>query len=114
MPPPSPPDVVIDDSDLGGSQPNRSSYEERHRYAGARRRNQLKDVLHWVIIVLMLVGVLILSALFVTWAWHLMAPLDCQWLEPEQLKTIERVLFSGIIGLVLGKTVDKQLDKLSD
>ncbi len=65
-----------------------------------------QKVLHRVFIVAIQSAAAILGAVLVIRIYHMVMPYSCQWLCDFQLQALDKFLFSGVIGALIGRHFD--------
>ncbi|MBN1950302.1 MAG: hypothetical protein JW801_03810 [Bacteroidales bacterium] len=74
----------------------KSLEEEKNKYNGHTRKN-----LHYIFIIALWGAFTIISIVVLIRVWHLLTPWD--WLDQQSISSIDRFLFSGVLGGVLVK-----------
>ena len=77
------------------------SYEKESRRKDFLRSENLKDILHWLVIGgVIIMGLLLISGI-VIWALHVLLPVHKHWLTPEQISEIQKIMSSALLALVI-------------
>lgn len=76
----------------------RAKQEERELY----RREDFKNVLHWVSRSLVYIFFCLFLVILVVRVWHLVTPIAWRWLSELQVDGIDKIVFSGTIGGIVG------------
>jgi len=85
----------------------KSSQEAEFLYREKKREEDLRVILHYITkIALVVVFVVIVIVLLIRVA-HFILPLSCKWLDDNQLQTLDKFFFSGAIGSLLTKNMNK-------
>ena len=84
--------------------PNRASVHEENELASAvnqhRRRENLRNWLHYVTLAGIALSVLIISAGVIVYTFHLLAPSNMHWLKDPQLAQIRDFGFGVMLSLI--------------
>lgn len=93
------------------SRPDKTSHREERRI---NREDQREGVIHAVFIWTIRGIAICLGIMFLVRVWHFVAPYGLHWLCPEQIETLDRFLFSGLVGAVVGKYIDLAMSPGND
>lgn len=77
-----------------------------------QRGESLKDKLHWLTHVLIVVMAALLFFGIVTWAWHVLAPASWHWLDVSQWDRLKEAMSSALVAIVVSEYSKKFLGKL--
>ena len=81
--------------------------EDRERF----REEQIKDLTHKLLKIVIWGLFIIVGVLFVVRIWHMAGgPSNLKWLDQSQLNEIDKFLYSGAFGGLLGKYTNKLLN----
>jgi hypothetical protein len=94
---------------FGTVEPDDRALKEQTAYARGdeQRHEEKKQTAHSISIFVLRLFALTLSLVFLIRIHHLVAPRQWRWLDDEQLQTIDYLLFSGVIGGVIGGHLNK-------
>lgn len=81
--------------------------EERKLYKQYRRDEAEKDNIHKIFKIFLWILAIGLGAIFMVRIVHFVIPPYLQWLAPEQLQEIDKLLFTGFAGTFVGRYVNK-------
>ena len=65
------------------------------------RSETFKNNINNAMTILFWLAILVISIMFVSWAWHLLTPLELHYLKEAQIEKIETMLFSGALAGVV-------------
>lgn len=82
-------------------QDKKSEQEAFHRFAAAKRANQMHNTRHWSLIFFIWFSLFILIGLIVFRLWHVMMPAGARWLPAPDLARIDEIFVDGSIGALL-------------
>lgn len=74
-----------------------SQLESENLFNDSKRGEQYRKHIYWIVSKGLYVGGFIIVCLILIWAFHIMSPLCWRWLDPSEIHTIERIIFSGVI-----------------
>ena len=104
-----PVEAVIEESvpgfdQFGTVEPDAQALQERKAYAKGdeQRHEEKKQTAHHISIWVLRLFALVLCVVFLIRIYHLVTPHSWCWLDANQLQTIDYLLFSGLIGGVIG------------
>jgi hypothetical protein len=87
-----------------GKKPvDKSALQEENSLFSAKKQNLLNTLFLFAIRVVAIV----LMVMFLVRIWHIIAPWQSHWLMGSDLEELDRFLFSGALGTLLGKYADK-------
>lgn len=95
--------VILDENP--GSESKRSDKEQKALFDQQRLKT-----FHWIFIWGVRIAAVSLAAMFIVRIWHFITPMCWQWLDDTQIQMIDRFLFSGAIGAIVGKYFDEVFD----
>jgi hypothetical protein len=89
---------------FGDVEPDAQAIEERGVYekGDEQRHEEKKQAAHNITIRVFQLFAIVLCIVFVIRIYHLVIPHCWEWLDSGQLQTIDYLIFSGVIGGVIG------------
>lgn len=91
--------IALDDEDYV-----KESLKKEHH-----RGEKLKDILHSLVKVsVIVVGVLLICGICI-WAWHLLVPVKLHWLTTQQIFDIQKIMSSALLAIVISDYAKKYL-----
>lgn len=100
--------MVYSFDDVNGLESNISAdrltiaKEEKEIYEIYSEKGRQKHTYKLTIVSMWLLGIMGLTLLTIR-IYHFLTPVDWQWLDINQMQTLDKMLFSGTIGSILGK-----------
>lgn len=89
----------------------RLAEEEAKNLMGPKK---VRTTIHELTVIILWFGAAVLLCIFAVRAWHLIGPMKCRWLPPEELQSIDKMLFSSAFGGIVIKYIgDILFDKKS-
>ena len=86
-----------------------SDYEKESRKKEHQRGEKLRDTLHKLVVVgVIIMGVLLIFGILV-WAWHVLVTDNWHWLSTEQMREIQQIMSSVLLALVVSDYAKKYL-----
>lgn len=95
---------VPDDLPLEEAPPTIKDAEAEEEALYKRER---KQTLHTIFIYGVQLSAILIGIVLIVRILHFITPLCWHWLDDSQLQTIDKFLFSGIIGALVGRNFDK-------
>ena len=86
-----------------------SQKEDTKLFGDNKRREEFKQWFHRFFIFFLSIGFLLLVAVLVTRMVHLIIPTCYHWLNKEQITALDKLLFSGALGGLIGKHLSVSL-----
>lgn len=96
----------IDESSVPSAD-DTSSLENERYFNKFRREERIKNSLHWVFIVFIWFAFICGISLIGIRVYHMVFSQTYHWLCTDQLHEIDRILFSGVIGTLIGSYFNK-------
>jgi hypothetical protein len=89
---------------FGAVEPDAQALKERKAYARGdlQRHEEKKQAVHSVSILFLQLFALALCIVFLIRIYHLITPLSWRWLDRDDIQTLDYLLFSGVIGGIIG------------
>lgn len=75
--------------------------------------NEKQKVLHWIYVIGIRLAFTFVCIVFAIRIYHFVTPYSWQWLCEHQLQVLDKFLFSGVIGALIGKNFDKVFKDLN-
>lgn len=75
--------------------------------------DERQKVLHWVYVWGIRIAFFCICVVFAIRIYHFITPYSWQWLCELQLQVLDKFLFSGVIGALIGKNFDKAIKDMS-
>ena len=92
----------------------REGYGAHSKHKQHFRKEDLRSVIHWSIVILVLIAVVTIGGMLATWGWHTLAPQHYHWLSPEELTQIKSLLFSAAMAAFVSEYARKMLADISN
>ena len=89
---------------------NKARIEEDQYRTKAQRDDQIQKHLNYIVVITMWILFALFVVIFIIRALHFIISDYWQWLEPEQINGIDKLLYSGAIGGLIGRYFKKTLD----
>ncbi len=87
------------------------SYEKEFKIRDYLRAENLRNILHWLVVGgVVITGLLLISGI-VIWALHVLLPVHWHWLTPEQISEIQKIMSSALLAMVISDYSKKYLMK---
>ena len=102
-----PPDVVSGGADKSPKNENESLSEEVYDRTQRVRRSDFKGHVHKVCVGALYTTSITYGLLALVWIWHLVLPIDCHFMPPENQATLRSLLFGTIIGGLASQFANK-------
>lgn len=83
--------------------------EEDHLFAQRNRENQIKNLFHNLLLWSMRISFMVVIIVFLIRVAHFVMPQSWAWLKAEDLQTIDKFFFSGALGGILSRHLNKIL-----
>ena len=102
------PDEILDKINEPNSinEDDKLALQEQKEYY---RSEETREIVHKIFKIAVWIGFGLISSLFVIRIYHMAIPDRWQWLDNNQLNGIDKFLYSGALGALLGKYTNKIL-----
>jgi hypothetical protein len=77
--------------------------EDRSLARESERAEKTRALIHGGVQNFLRVAICLVLVALVIRAWHVLAPHSWCWLDAEQIQTIDKTLFSGTLGAIIGR-----------
>lgn len=92
----------------------RAEMEETSLFDTAKRRGQIARAKHQVVLAGIYIGALLILAFVIIRVWHIVMPVEQQWLTFEALSKIDSTGVSALFGAVVAIGIEKFIEKNKD
>ena len=87
------------------------SYQKESIRQDFLRAENLKNILHWLVVGGVVITGLLLIFGIVAWGWHVLLPVHWHWLTPEQISKMQDIMSSALLTLMISDRSKKYLMK---
>lgn len=114
-------DLKVPDSIPESDEPTKQAFPKEkwvlprfftEKPSSLRERNELfpeekQHLFNWLFLAAIKVLAFVLLVMFLVRVWHFVTPFCWHWLSEPQVQELDRFLFSGVLGTLLGRNFDK-------
>lgn len=108
----TPPSAAKDENELALAE-SLAIEEGRLKAKALKSEHSRKEVLRnfflYAASIFIIAGILIMLAIVITWAVHLLAPDEFHWLTQEQISELQKVLSGSLIAVIASDYIKKYL-----
>lgn len=96
-------DPAIKEAALFGQGSSQDEFEKEAARGEHRRSEEFRNNFEKIAILFLWIISILLFLIIATWAWHLLAPIKCHWLDEDQLSKLQALLAGGVLtGVAVG------------